>query len=156
MLEVSKLNSRLSFYYCLPAVEKCLNESLLITIFTLFVNATSLCICNVWVVSTSLSMWSCKSDPPYSGNSSSSGGWRCSYMCLTFLTLRWETLSFGLSYIVFTLTTVTISFLLSAGIDPWCVSDRDSANCSYPCIYIVWTPPPPPPPKREVNFKYLP
>ena len=40
-------------------------------------------------------------------------------MCLTFLTFRWETLSFGLLHISFTLTAVTIFILLSTGIGPW-------------------------------------
>ena len=40
-------------------------------------------------------------------------------MCLTFLTFRWETLSFGLLHISFTLTAVTIFILLSTDIGPW-------------------------------------
>ena len=43
----------------------------------------------MWGVSTSLSIWSSKSDQPHR-KSSSSGGWRCSPMSLTCVLLFWN------------------------------------------------------------------
>ena len=55
-----------------------------------------------------------------------------SYVCLTFLTLRWEMLSLGLFRISFFLTTVTISILLSTGVDLQSVPGRVNPNCTCP------------------------
>ena len=61
---------------------------LFITLLTLFI-ATPFAL-TVRGVSTSISIWSSKSDPLYRDNSSSSGGWRRSPVSLTCVSLFWH------------------------------------------------------------------